>query len=247
MQPSPTLLGREACAAPPPAAPARLALCLLWAITCWRKECGAGQGSLRALLTAPDPGEQGGAGWFPLRNTTRRWRKGDFYFIFFSCSFSIVVRFPTQEWGDAEGQEGRRRSFFSRVLALEATSSRQGSEEKMCRERVVRLLPPPPLQHPRVPGAVWAPGGLERPPGWAELPLSGSAPAMYQDFSGGADSGARPRLVASHPALSRFPLAAQGELVQLKRAEQTRFTPFLPLQLPTFAPAGDSRWHFTCN
>lgn len=46
-------------AQPLQAAPARLHLSLLWAITCWRKECGAGQGQLQALLTAPNSSEHG--------------------------------------------------------------------------------------------------------------------------------------------------------------------------------------------
>lgn len=63
-QPFPMPLQHKAvvCTATLQAAPARLGLFLLWAITCWRKECGAGQGSLRALLTAPNSSEQGGAG-----------------------------------------------------------------------------------------------------------------------------------------------------------------------------------------
>lgn len=54
---------REAmvCTAALQAAPARLHLSLLWAITCWRKECDAGQGQLQALLTAPNSSEHRGA------------------------------------------------------------------------------------------------------------------------------------------------------------------------------------------
>lgn len=71
------------------AAPAMLGLFLLWAITCWRKECGAGQGSLRALLTAPDSCEQGGAWGGFLSGTPGAGRGGDFFF--FNRSFSVIA------------------------------------------------------------------------------------------------------------------------------------------------------------
>jgi len=161
LQPFPALFQRDAvaCTATPQAAPARLPLCLLWAITCWRKECGAGQGSLQALLTAPDSGKQRGARWFPL-SSDGHWR-----------------------WG------------------------------------IFLTIAPPSLCFGR----------------------------DVLEFSGCRDAGDQPQTVASHPALSRLPLAAQGELAQPNGAEQTRFIPFLPSELPTFAPAGDGGWHFTCN
>lgn len=74
----PLQLKAAVCTATLQAAPARLSLFLLWAITCWRKECGAGQGSLRALLTAPNSSKQGGAWGGFLSGTPGTEREGMF-------------------------------------------------------------------------------------------------------------------------------------------------------------------------
>lgn len=89
-QPFPMPLKHEAmaCTAPLQAAPTRLSLFLLWAITCWRKECGTGQGSLRALLTTPNSSERGGPQGGFLSGTPGAGRRGIF---FFNCSFSIIT------------------------------------------------------------------------------------------------------------------------------------------------------------
>lgn len=62
------------CTATLQAAPARLHLSLLWDVTCWRKECGAGQGQLQALLTAPNSSEHGGvqSGFFSRTSSAGR-------------------------------------------------------------------------------------------------------------------------------------------------------------------------------
>lgn len=153
-----------------------LALCLLWAITCWRKECGAGQGGLRALLTAPDPGKQGGAGWFPLRNT-RRWRRGDFYFYFLAAASPSLFVSPHRS-GDvprdrkggggvslavswllrppAAGEAQRRRHAGNEpsgchLLLLSSTQASQGlcGHQEVWKDHQAGLSSPCLAQHPR--------------------------------------------------------------------------------------------------